>query len=618
MWLLPASMRGSRMMPGIMEAVGVEAAAEAAATKQAAPSSSSDHRSLPPPAWSLLHARFPAARDNACPGAAAPAAAAPAAIAPGDAVPVAAAPEETPPQGEVAASPQGGVAASPRAVSPVAKDADPADAAALDELAAFVEKRAARASSDVADAVREQLPRALLEGAALATQVGALARSVEREGIQLTEQVHASQKALQRCLDPEALKQAGVHKAFSKAIDRELSQIRNGSFTQAAVQAAESCAFSDALADGLRATDAPAAVAMQEALRPTRPQLQEALRADFGQWCGGAAAAHARQLFQQSPSPARAAIDAAMHEIGTQGMEAVDKVLGEIRAQAAPRLSELCKAAVTAAIRKEVAQWEAAGKGRTTATGSNVAGGGATAAVAAAESSEAWARLLRQMAAPLHQQLDVAAADLEAAETSLSSARDSVAAAEAVAAASYGAAPSSEATRDFEAARGAVLQAVDAGRVAEALEKALAWDAKHQEADVSLAEVACDRSRAGQLQADEVLAQPAVASKLTGRLRFLLTFSLLQRSTLGSATVPRVEANLEWVLALINAVGDGDQAYLAGLQSGCAKMEGMLEALSRAETPPALAAGAPGQRRGVVLASRMALKGLSVLLRLRQ
>jgi len=157
-----------------------------------------------------------------------------------------------------------------------------------------------------------------------------------------------------------------------------------------------------------------------------------------------------------------------------------------------------------------------------------------------------------------------------------------------------------------------VCAALDAGRIQEAFDKALAWDTMHKGAANSLVELACDY-----LQRQETSPQLEDLLEAPGCLKLHLSHVLLQRSIFESATLEKIEANVDLALALLQAVhldpGEEEQRVVAAFKAVEEDMTEALHQLRRGEWPPNLAEAEPALRRRIAATARMAVKGLSVL-----
>jgi len=239
---------------------------------------------------------------------------------------------------------------------------------------------------------------------------------------------------------------------------------------------------------------------------------------------------------------------------------------------------------------------------------------------------EGFARRMRDAVAPLQRDLDSAARDLQLAGGALGRCRDHAQGVEAILAVSSGA--SSSRGPGLAEDREAVFSSLASGRIREAFERALSWDAQNKGSTTSLVELTCRRLQSSQPGEDgeeltapeELLVRPEVAAEMDSRLKLLLTFALLQRAVLDDAPMDRIEVNLEWAFGLLQAIdtdAEGDKGLPAAIEAVQPGALAALEQLRRGEGPAALAEASVAKRREVTNMARLALKSLDVLARLR-
>merc|ERR1719195_383816 len=148
---------------------------------------------------------------------------------------------------------------------------------------------------------------------------------------------------------------------------------------------------------------------------------------------------------------------------------------------------------------------------------------------------------LRNMVAPLHQDLNDAARVLESATTEVT---------EVVMTAETDSMEHVE-RQGMSLSRklNEVYAALAAGRVQEAFDEALAWDRMYRGAENSLVELACDH-----LRLQETSPRLEDLLEVPGCLKLHLSHILLQRSILEMAALEQIEANVDLALALLQAV----------------------------------------------------------------
>eukprot|EP00927_Polykrikos_kofoidii_P066337 TRINITY_DN6195_c0_g3_i1.p1 TRINITY_DN6195_c0_g3~~TRINITY_DN6195_c0_g3_i1.p1 ORF type:complete len:905 (+),score=207.76 TRINITY_DN6195_c0_g3_i1:164-2878(+) len=505
---------------------------------------------------------------------------------------------------------------------------DSIDPKIIRDLAEFVKKRAERASNDVAELVAKQLPAAIATAGGVPSLRSApsgdftsacnVGREIAAASGRLCEQARRSEQKLLGQL--RKLGKIEGLQAVRDAVEKELAQVRNGTFTKAVLQASEGGAFCESFVVGLQAAPLTDKAAVREALVPTRVQIQDALKADLRQWCGDAVAEHG--VFDGGGKGVNAAsmcgaTDAALHEVHAQALQSLSQLVSEIRSIAdSTVLQRACTIEVTRAIQRELKRWEA----RLECTIAAPAFG-----TPPSQTLESIGSRLRTMTQPVWDSMATAESAMKDTKTSLTKCRGAVEIVEfsaAVAAADKaatvassggdaGAAGTSSGGASLASARATIVEAVDAGRLPDAFQKALAWDARHQDAEVSLVEVACDRA-AEVTEPEDVLA----GVEMNGRMTLLLSFSILQRAAATSATVSRIEANLHWVMALLHKAEEMDDAYGAGLHGARPKMEAVLDQFIRGEAPASLSHASASERRSVSNTGRLVLKTLGTLSRL--
>eukprot|EP00929_Paragymnodinium_shiwhaense_P064094 TRINITY_DN32072_c0_g1_i1.p1 TRINITY_DN32072_c0_g1~~TRINITY_DN32072_c0_g1_i1.p1 ORF type:complete len:560 (+),score=190.93 TRINITY_DN32072_c0_g1_i1:208-1887(+) len=513
----------------------------------------------------------------------------------------------------------------PDAARGVPQDHDPVDQALLQQLSDQLLKRAARASDEVVEAVRKRLPAklgyppmdALGGGDAAEQSLPVLLLRCVKEADEYVSQVRASGKTAGSPL-ADAGKQE-QSKTLSEGAQKAADDLQ-----KAIAARADAADFSEqltaALSEAASGTNGSSA-ALREAIVPTRAKLQEAIREDLRQWIAEPAKKQATQcLSNEAFTQMSSAVDSALREMTTQGVDAVSKMLDDIGQSAeSARLSLSFLQEVHRITQRELKAREL------TAAGQHAAGtaGGPKAALV---------QRLKAQVAPLHRSLDAVAGDVSAAGSSLERSRAAAADVERVCACSSrrseGAVAATSSSADaggggLQAVTARALDALARGRADEALEKALQWDAEHQDARVLLVETVLERMSAAAgadgepAQPDDVLARRDVRERMNGNLKLLLTVSLLQLAVHEDAPLSRVCSTLDWVHALLHLAGDDDAAYLAALERTRPRLTEQLEALAKGEKPATLAAAPPADRKTVAVTARSALKILSMLGRLR-
>jgi len=410
-------------------------------------------------------------------------------------------------------------------------------------------------------------------------------------------------------------------------------KLPDGSVSKLVIRACESHTFAASFAESLRNAPPADAAALRKTLQITQKDIREGVKGDVTSWCEQALEPHIRSgtLFNKNGTFTQcvSAMDGGLNEVTAQGLQSMQRLLDDIKASAnASRFTQRCAAEVGERVRTEVRNWEAT-------------------AVKAPARTEAVGDLktrLSKSVAPLFQELHRCEEEIAAAQESSRGCRRSVelleqAAAHATAvarepASSSRSPPSFSAaavgnTGDWRAATADSLEGIKmqvlgmmaSGRSKEALERALGWDAKNQAADISLMELALDQyvESASDDAFIALTMRSELAAQLDGRLKLLVTFALLQRSVVHAATVSRVDDNLAWIQALLDAdtVDTNDKAFMSGLEGGRQRMQATLEGITRCEAPPALAQAPQQKRRAVVLSARTALKSLTLLARIR-
>eukprot|EP00928_Gymnodinium_smaydae_P028541 TRINITY_DN21736_c0_g1_i3.p1 TRINITY_DN21736_c0_g1~~TRINITY_DN21736_c0_g1_i3.p1 ORF type:complete len:637 (+),score=117.03 TRINITY_DN21736_c0_g1_i3:45-1955(+) len=520
--------------------------------------------------------------------------------------------------------PAGGDRQPTREFNSSAKDSDLVDAKMLRELLSFMQKRAERATHEVPSGLSDTLVNVMSNSDA------AEVSSIKVENV-VKAIVHECRRSIDRTRQSEISCTAAIHKSceqdvlrhssFKEAVDKETGKMKDGALPKAVLKAVESRTFAESFVDACVGSNAAKDFSsVSDALHPSRVALQQSLVEDLRQPCADALTKlHQTILPDGTLGQSRNAIDRGMKEVIAQTDMQMTNALTDICNGAdSTRLARLCASEVAGAVRREAAAVENSHL-RTPAAAET---GGASA-------SAALARRLQRAAAPLLSGFDASAEALRQAGTFVK--RGAAALEPSLAAVT----DTSTDTRvglmeeeGFEEMQRRVTEAVDAGSLAEAFGRALQWDASHQSATVSLMELVCQHARCAsaqnpaagtsgdELSPDEVLQLPS-AKTLDGRIRLLLTHALLRRIVAEGAPVARVEANLEWVSSLLSTSSNNDADYLSGLEAGRQRIEASLESLCRAEAPAALAQADAAVRRRVAAEARLALRSLSVLLRVR-
>jgi len=500
-----------------------------------------------------------------------------------------------------------------------AKDTDPLTPGMIRHLAHFMRRRALTVNTKIVDTVSRKLPGTVGNHGGVGQRKPAadikeemvsehrtrdMLRNVNREGMQVIDQIARSEKAmvlsLKNSCDPELLKQGQSNRQLKEAIEKELARWRDSTLSKVVAKAIESRAFADRFADSLQAGH-PESGPLLEVLQPPKQQFQEALQADLVLWCGGAVTRRLRGLFQDTGFlQATRPIRLAMRETSVQAQNMLDRTLQQtLTTVDAKLLSDVCAQQVVMAVRKEVERLEA----RFGCPHQPLPPRPAPAFVAVRDD---FLKNLRDMVAPLHQDLDDAAhvlesATMEVTEAVMTAETDSKGHVE------LGACPGMSISRKLDE----VHAALDAGRVQEAFDEALAWDTMYKGAGNSLVELACDYLRRQETSRPEDLLE------VPGCLKLHLSHVLLQRSMLETATLEKIEAHVDLALALLQAVDldaeEEEQRVVAAFKTVEEDMAEALDQLRRGASPPSLAVAEPALRRRIAATARMAVKGLSVL-----
>lgn len=268
-------------------------------------------------------------------------------------------------------------------------------------------------------------------------------------------------------------------------------------------------------------------------------------------------------------------------------------------------LSHACLSEAAAAVRREVLRWEEAHRGAALPGIPELA-----------TLRENFTSRMRAAAVPLKHELDAVVQELASAGAVMERCRVALGAGLQRDVGGAG----------IATARAVVLHAAAEGRARVAFEQALAWDAQHRDADISLVELACSRlwrqQDAGMTgeapPPEEVLGRPeAEIGSMDGRVKVLLMFTLLERAVLDSTPLERIEANLEWVFGLLQFAGLEDLGPAHALEAARSKMDAALETLNNGEAPTALAQADQATKRRVAKLARLSLKGISLLVRAR-
>lgn len=283
----------------------------------------------------------------------------------------------------------------------------------VQELAEFMKKRAERASDGVADLVVLKLPAAL-QSAGADTKLQSEVAKLKKEAAAGEEK---AAKALRRFSDVEALQQTPGFKKIKQRLSEDLAQWKDPGLPQVLLALLESPDFADSFAEGLSRPQQAQSPLMQ-ALRPTKQQLMEALKEDYKDWCGAAAADRVRELLQAGGLPEiKGAMDSAMKEVSAMYLTTMTTLVEDVRANAkTDRLVTACERSVRAAVQREVQRFEAelqcpgARRSNAPAAGNRVL-------------QEGFLSRLRRATAPIGAELSAAEEAMAAAGDTLSTAR---------------------------------------------------------------------------------------------------------------------------------------------------------------------------------------------------
>lgn len=436
-------------------------------------------------------------------------------------------------------------------------------------------------------------------------------------GDQISKLEKSASQVLKRMSDPEASKQVPGHKQLKEAVEKELAKWKDGSVSKKVLKAFESKHFEQGFLDSLQdGASSEAASPLVEALRPSRQQLVAALRMDYAEWCGGAATQHISNALQAGEFVlTKHTMEGALKEVAAQYDKATDKLLSQIRGQSkAAQMSSTFRKGVSDAVSREVQYFEAELRKKSAST-SSVASPGF---VSASSLRESFASRLRLATAPLQRDLDQAARDIAVAGASLENCRMVLA-------------TSSSGPRcsvaDSSVERNAVLAVAASGKLRDALERAMAWDAQNDLCAGAICKASLVEDVLLQLQdasqaeeetlPEDLLSRPDVAAELHDtRFRLILTCALLELAVRHGTSFVQSEKNLDWAVGLMQAVECDDSELSSGLEEIQPRISHALEQLQRGKAPDSLAEAGPAERRRVASTARLAMKSLAVLTRM--
>eukprot|EP00930_Biecheleria_cincta_P004264 TRINITY_DN105162_c0_g1_i1.p1 TRINITY_DN105162_c0_g1~~TRINITY_DN105162_c0_g1_i1.p1 ORF type:complete len:826 (-),score=188.76 TRINITY_DN105162_c0_g1_i1:219-2696(-) len=501
--------------------------------------------------------------------------------------------------------------------------ADQATADMVRELSAFMQKRRDRASDAVMQEVLDKLPAALHADdveSALRSSMRTLLHESSQLGDQIGKLEKSASQVLKRMSDPEASKQVPGQKQLKEAVEKELAKWKDGNLSKKVLKAFESKYFEQSFLESLQdgaGGSSEAASPLLESLRPTRQQLVEALRMDYAEWCGGVATQHISNALQAGEFVlAKHTMEGALKEVAAQYDKATDKLLSQIRGQSkAAQMASTFRKGVADAVCREVKHFEVELRKKSTSTPSVASPG----SVSASGLRESFASRLRVATAPLQRDLNLAARDIALAGASLENCR--------MVLARSGNEPRCS-TSDASLERNAVLAAAASGKLRDALERAMAWDAQNNVCTDSACKASLvedvllhlqDVSQAEEEDTlpEDLLSRPDVATELKDtQLRLTLTCALLELAVRHGASLVQLERNLDWAVGLMHAVECNDSELSSGLEKMQPRIAYALDQIQRGKAPASLEEAGPAERRRVASTARLAMKSLAVLTRM--
>jgi hypothetical protein len=314
----------------------------------------------------------------------------------------------------------------------------------------------------------------------------------------------------------------------------------------------------------------------------------------------------------------KSAFDMALQDVSRQTVEMFTKFLQDTEATSkAPELFELCVKEVTEKIGAALSAYRRSPPPPPLPTATSPLSLGQS----SARDSFSMTRRMRTMAAPLQKELDSVENEITSAFATLDRCRAKAKMSDSVAVGGLLVGGSSSSS--LADARKSTLEDLASGRLLAAFQTALQWDSDHTTAEASLVEVACDQLQnmngSEAVPPEEVLARPDVASQLDGRTKSLLILDLLERvasERKRNRSVARIEANLEWVLGLLQTMPHGEPGVVATLESMRRFLTTTLDGLGQGTHLEHIQASSDEKKR-IMKSARLASKGLGLILQRR-